>query len=48
MLRSNTRRLQPWMSSEPESNESLGDIHPTLKMGDLKPISHKEFKEFIN
>ena len=35
------------MSSEPESFESLGDFYPTPKMDDLKPISHKEFNEFI-
>ena len=36
------------MSSEPESFESLWDFHPTPKMNDLKPISHKEFNEFMN
>ena len=35
------------MSLEPESFKSLGDFHPTPKMDDLKPISHKEFNEFI-
>ena len=42
-----TGRLQPWMSLEPELFESLGDFHPTPKMDDLKPVSHREFKEFI-
>ena len=27
--------------------ESLGDLHLTPKMDDLKPISHKKFNEFI-
>ena len=27
--------------------ESVGDFHPTPKMDDLKPITHKEFHEFI-
>ena len=40
-----TRKLQSQMSSE--SFESLGDFHPTPKMDDLKPISHKEFNEFM-
>ena len=40
-----TRKLQSWMSSEPF--ESLGDFHPTLKMDDLKLISHKGFNEFM-
>ena len=35
------------MSLKPESFESLADFHPTLKMDDLKPISHREFNEFI-
>ena len=35
------------MSLEPESFESLGDFHPTPKMDDLKPNSHKEFSEFL-
>ena len=26
---------------------SLGDFHPTPKMDGLKPISHKDFNEFI-
>ena len=30
-----------------KSFESLEDFHPTPKMDDLKPISHKEFNEFI-
>ena len=29
------------------SFESLRDIHPTPKINGLKPISHKEFDEFI-
>ena len=36
------RKLQPQTSFE-----SLGDFHPTPKMDDLKPISHKEFIEFM-
>ena len=40
-------KLHPQMSLEPESFESLGDFHPTPKMDDLKPISHKEFNEFM-
>ena len=35
------------MSPEPESFESIEDFHPTPKMDNLKPISHKEFNEFI-
>ena len=38
---------QPQTSSEPESFESLGDFHSTPKMDNLKPISHKEFNEFM-
>ena len=34
------------MSLEPF--ESLGDFHPTSKMDDLKPISHKGFNQFMN
>ena len=26
---------------------SLGDLHPTSKVDDLTPISHKKFNEFI-
>ena len=29
------------------SFESLGDVHLTPKMNCLKPISHKEFNEFV-
>ena len=29
------------------SFESLGDFHSIPKMDDLKPISHKEFNEFV-
>ena len=35
------------MSSKLESFESLGDLHLTPKMENLKPSSHKEFNEFI-
>ena len=35
------------MSSEPELFERIGNFHPTPKMDNLKPISHKEFDEFM-
>ena len=35
------------MSSELELFKSLEDIHPTSKMDDLKPISHKDFNKFM-
>ena len=35
------------MSSDPESFENLRDFHQAPKMDDLKPISHKEFNEFM-
>ena len=31
----------------PKPFESLGDLYPTPKMDDLKPVGHKEFNEFI-
>ena len=40
-----TRKLLPWMSLE--LFESLGDFYPTPKTDYLKPISHKEFNEFM-